>query len=168
MLEQSVAKLLLNLQEQVANFKEFLGLLQQERGRMVELDMPALDDITCNKQAIMQRLQGLEVLREQHMVLIAKELGVVVPKDLTISRIADISTEPTSSQLKMVQSTIRSLLISIREINGTNHRFAVASLRSINHSLGFFQRVKKQNKTYNVRGSVEIAGAAGGLLRANV
>lgn len=166
-METTLQKLYCTLGEQLDHYKSFLEMLQEERRAMIEMDLDTMNLLQAEKEKALLAIRRTEGQRMAAVSELAAALGRPV-EGLTTSMIADVSPEPWASKLRYVQSTLRSLLETIKELNQLNGGLATLTLRGLNQSSAYLNKLMNPTALYTRQGGMQQGLGAGRLVAADV
>jgi len=116
------------LTEQISSCKVLLGILQRERGCLVDLNADCVEELSKEKDTIMLRMRLLE---EERVRLVRK----FFEREMTLKEISAITGD---TSLLDIRSTLISLAQSVEELNQFNRLLIDRSLSYIRSTVNFF------------------------------
>ncbi|MCL1925791.1 MAG: flagellar protein FlgN [Syntrophorhabdaceae bacterium] len=139
------------LREQEACCKTLVGLLQRERGYLVDLDVRAVEELTKEKDTLLLRLRFLDEERQRLVSVLSKEWSGQSGKELTLCAMAERAgdTELSEMRLKLV-----SLAQSINDLNSFNRYLVDRSLSNARSARGVFEAFGDWSPEYAVSGTL--------------
>ncbi|MBI5587080.1 MAG: flagellar protein FlgN [Deltaproteobacteria bacterium] len=141
-----------HLKKEISLYKEFITVLQTETEKIIGRDYKGLYETVGLKEHLIIRIESAGRSRLQLMCEAASSLGV--QGEPTLSSIIERAAGKVKEELRECQSTILSLLESIREINKLNSMVVRESLDNINKTLGFLGNFMPST-VYNPAGAFE-------------
>ncbi|MEK6531445.1 MAG: flagellar protein FlgN [Deltaproteobacteria bacterium] len=150
-----------HLSKETELFKEFVSVLQKETENLVGRDYKGLYETISRKEHLLIRFEVLSSARQELMQAAAKSLGIA--GDVNLSRIIEMSGGVDRAEIKRLQTTILTLLDSIREINKLNSLVVKESIENINKTLGMLANFMPAG-TYSQSGSYQGIAVKGSRL----
>lgn len=141
-----------HLKKEIALYKEFISVLQKETENIIGRDYKGLYETVGLKEHLIIRIESAGRSRLQLMSEAASSLGIQGEPNL--SSIIERTVGRVKEDLRECQSTVLSLLDSIREINKLNSMVVRESLDNINKTLGFLGNFMPAT-VYNPAGAFE-------------
>jgi len=149
-----------HLKKEINLYKEFIAVLQKETENIVERDYKGLYETAGLKEGLIIRIERAAGARGVLMHEAAQTLGV--EGELKLSSMVERLSGGIQEDIIKSQSTILSLIESIKEINKLNSLVIRESLDNINKTLGFlgnFMPATVYNPTGAFDGSYPSKGA---------
>lgn len=149
-----------HLKKEIGLYKEFITVLQKETEDIVGRDYKGLYETAGLKEGLIIRIERAGRSRGALMHEAAVSLGV--GGELKMTSIIDKVSGSLRDDLAKSQSTILSLLESIKEINRLNSLVVKESLDNINKTLGFlgnFMPAAVYNPTGALEGTYSVKGS---------
>jgi dsRNA-specific ribonuclease len=151
-MKQSIEELISKLAEKGTLLQEMRRLLQQEQSCLVALDLTRLEE---NQQEIARTMEKMEQLSDTCKAMIAAigaELGL--PGNATLSPIIDRMAQPEKGALKEAQSRIAADSKALGGDLALNRGLLEDSLKVVERSVSFFNRLFSPGDTYGLAGSL--------------
>ncbi|MFV1951195.1 MAG: flagellar protein FlgN [Nitrospinota bacterium] len=155
------------LLDEIDLYRELLSILQKEKEVMIEVSADKIMKCIKEKETLGLKLRMLEDYRISVVKKLSDKLNIP-EEDIKLSRLSEIADEPYSSQFKRYSSDIRSLAMSIDEVNRYNKEFIERSLTSIRSSLSMLNLLNSSNPTYLQTGEVQGEEQSGKVFFAKV
>jgi flagellar biosynthesis/type III secretory pathway chaperone len=124
------------LLEQEKCCKALVGLLQRERTHLIEFDVPAVEELTKEKDTLLLRLRLLE--EERLRLTSALVASGAVPSEAGAT-LRGLCEQTGDTELAGIRLKLVSLVQSIEDLNGFNRHLIDRSLNSVRTATGFFQ-----------------------------
>ena len=153
-----VSRLIALLSEKEDALQELLGLLEEERSCLVQMDLERLQSQAERKQELYDRLTGSARLCRQLIDRIAGEQGV--PGAHTLSPLLPGLPQPQRETLLGLQERLLGLGRGMDKLSSLNAQLLQTALLTVNRSLEFFGRIFNRSTTYGGAGRM-VAGSSG-------
>jgi flagellar biosynthesis/type III secretory pathway chaperone len=139
--------------------KDLAALLDDERSRIVNLDLAGMESCREKKERLLAALAGKKSSFKEALEETARELSLPAPRNLS----ALLEYVPTAEREQLVsrQKRIFELADSVNRINLRNRDILLRSLSMVNRSLEFFAPGMGTVGTYSDSGRV-VSGVSGG------
>ena len=151
-MNHDTTQLITTLSEKGELLREMKGLLQEEQACMIALDLEALE---CNQQQIGRTMERMAQVSESCKSMIAAlGSGLGLSDTATLSPV--IERLPPSQQVTLRELQQR-VTADSRELSGAltlNRGLIEDSLKVVQHSVNFFNRLFNPVDTYGVAGSL--------------
>jgi len=154
------------LNEKELLLEGLLTLLEQERGRIVELDATAVAAGSETKLRLMDLLEQSGRSCRDALEEAARELGR--PGAGTLSEILGAVGQPHRGRLEKTRQRLVGLIDAVHRQNGFNRDLLYGSLSTINRSLDFFRSSFGGVVTYSGEGRMLSGFSAGRLVRGEI
>jgi hypothetical protein len=151
-MKQRIAELIATLAEKGALLREMRLLLQQEQECLVSLDLARLEE---NQQEIARTMAQMERLSGTCKSMIASigaEQGL--PGDATLSPIIARMAQPEQGALREAQKRVAADSKALSGTVALNRGLLEDSLRVVDRSVNFFNRLFNPVDTYGLAGSM--------------
>jgi hypothetical protein len=151
-MKQSIVELIAALAEKGALLKQLKGLLQQEQSCMISLDLARLEE---NQQEIVGAMDRMARLSEGCQALIGSigaELGL--PGNATLSPIIARLAQPEQRALREAQAAVTADSHALGGALTLNRGLLEDSLKVVDRSVSFFNRLFNPGDTYGLAGSI--------------
>ena len=151
-MKRNITELISTLAEKGKLLQEMRRLLQQEQACLASLDLAGLEE---NQQVIastMARMAQLSDGCKAKIAAVGAELGL--PGDATLTPIIARMAQPEQGALREAQTRIAA---DSKELNGTlalNRTLLEDSLKMVDRSVNFFNRLFNPGDTYGLAGSI--------------
>ncbi|OGR01189.1 MAG: hypothetical protein A2284_08260 [Deltaproteobacteria bacterium RIFOXYA12_FULL_61_11] len=159
-------ELIVVLQRQLDHYKHLLALLQEERERMVGMEVERLRVLAGEKEQVIVRLAVLEESRKTLVARLAESFSQE-SSTFTMTRLAELMAEPLASRVRALQSTMRSLVQTVSELNTLNGGLAGLTLRSLEQSRRSLER-HNRTTTYTGKGGLSPRKLTGSVMHMDV
>jgi len=123
------------LREQETCCKALVGLLQKERGYLVDLDVRAVEELTKEKDTLLLRLRFLDEERQRLVSVLSKEWLGQRGEELTLRALAERAEDAELSEIRL---KLVSLAQSINDLNSFNRYLIDRSLSNVRSARGVF------------------------------
>ena len=153
-----VSRLIALLSEKEGALQELLGLLEEERSCLVQMDMEKLQSQTEKLQALYDRLAGSSRLCRQLIDQLAAQLGVAGAHNL--SPLLPGVPQPQRETLQGLQARLLDLGRGLEKLSAANGQLLQNALSTVNRSLEFFGRMFNRSTTYGGAGRM-VSGSSG-------
>jgi len=151
-MRQRTAELIARLVEKGELLRELRGLLQKEQDCMIALDLEGLEANQQEVSRLMERVAGLSETCKEMISALGSEMGLSGPPALT--PIIERMPQPEQGALREAQ---RRVSADSRELGGAlelNRGLLEDSLKAVERSVAFFNRLLNPVDTYGVAGSL--------------
>ena len=151
-MNRSIEELAKALSEKGALLKELKALLQQEQSCLVSLDLARLEE---NQQEIAGKMERMARLSEECRAMIASigaELGL--PGKATLSPIIARLAQPERKALAEAQALVADASGALGGALALNRGLLEDSIRVVDRSVNFFNRLFNPGDTYGGAGSI--------------
>lgn len=151
-MKQNITELISKLAEKGTLLQEMRGLLQREQTCLASLDLVSLEE---NQQAIactMDRMAQLTDACKAMIAAVGSELGL--SGNVTLSPIIARMAQPEQGALREVQTRITADSLALGGALALNRTLLEDSLRMVERSVNFFNRLFSPGDTYGLAGSI--------------
>ena len=158
-----ISELITILNKEIDLHKQLLSILHKEREFLIDLSTEKILDNSKKKETCVLRIKMLE---ESRLLLVDKlsQHYSIPSQGLTLSRIVSLVEGPPHFALDAAQSTLTSLIKSIKEVNQCNCLIVKDSLYYFNRSLDFLNYASSASPTYVDSGKIKDPKRFGSLL----
>ena len=132
----ALAPLKVILLEQEKCCKALVDLLQRERGHLIEFDVPAVEEVTKEKDTLLPRLRLLD---EERLRLTAALVATGAGPPGGEATLRALCEHTGDTELSGIRLKLVSLVQSIEDLNGFNRHLIDRSLNNVRTATGFFQ-----------------------------
>ncbi len=139
----SVKALTEHLNNEIAVYKELVGVLQKETENLVARDYKGLYETSGRKGHIVLRINHMSEVRQGLMNEAARSFGAEPGGNL--SRIIELASFMDAEALRTAQNAILSIVEGVKEINKLNALVVEGSLDNINKTLGLLSNFMPKN-----------------------
>jgi len=151
-MKQSIAELISTLAEKGTQLQEMRRLLQQEQACLVALDLAKLEENQQEIACTMERMAQLSDSCRTMIAAIGSELGL--PGDATLTPIISRMAQPEQRALKEAQARIAADSRALGGALTLNRTLLEDSLKMVDRSVSFFNRLFNPGDTYGLAGSI--------------
>lgn len=151
-MKPSIKTLLAVLSEKGALLEELKVLLQQEQFCLTSLDLPGLEQNQQEMHAAMERMARLSEQCKALIASIGAELGLAGNE--TLSPLIAHLAPPEQEALKKAQAGIAADSQALGGFLALNRGLLEDSLKVVDRSVSFFNRLFNPGDTYGVAGSI--------------
>jgi hypothetical protein len=151
-MKRSIAELIAALSEKGELLKRLKGLLREEQACLVALDLTKLDENQLEIVDAMERMANLSDTCKAMIGAVGAELGL--PGDATLSPIIARLGQPEQQALRDAQSRIVADSQALGGALDLNRGLLEDSLKVVERSVNFFNRLFNPGDTYGVAGSI--------------
>lgn len=151
-MKEKIAQLTAALTEKGTLLAELKGLLQEEQDCLVSLDLPRLEE---NQQQVVEMMERMVRLSEACKAMIGSistQMGLT--GNTTLSPIIERLAQPEQQQLKKAQAAIAADSSALGGALALNRGLLEDSLKVVDRSVSFFNRLFNPGDTYGVAGSI--------------
>ena len=148
-----------HLKKEISVYKEFIAVLQNETENVVARDYKGLYETIGGKELLLARIESLGKKRRELMDAAARAHGL--EGEATLTSLIARAQDPLRRELRECQSTVFSLLESIKDINKVNSIAVKGSLDNIRKTLGFLSNFLP-NVNYKPTGTFDGIAVKGG------
>lgn len=139
------------LREQETCCKTLVGLLQRERGHLVDLDVRAVEELTKEKDTLLLRLRFLDEERQRLVSVLSKEWPGQSGEEFTLRALAERAGD---AELLEIRLKLVSLAQSINDLNSFNRYLVDRSLSNVRSARGVFDAFCDWSPGYEVSGTL--------------
>lgn len=151
-MKQSVAQLIAAFSEKGAVLNGLKTLVQQEQGFLAALDLTGLEENQQEMAEAMERLARLSDKCKGLMLSLGAELGLA--DSSTLSPIIARLAHPEQQALREAQASISAGSKALGSALTLNQGLLQDSLKVVERSVSFFNRLFNPNDTYGMAGSL--------------
>ena len=155
------------LEEASCHYRALLSVLESEKKAIVESNLSELGKVLKAKEALLCKIQVIEEQRQMATEGLAESLGCS-SRDLTISKLAELTEEPQTDRFKRLCSDLSPLTESIHSINDNNKTLLRHSVALIKSSFAFLNNLIAANDVYYRSGKVQQTIQSGKVLSGSV
>ena len=155
------------LEDEIKVYRTLLDTVRREKEVLISAKIDDLNDNNKIKEALLGKIKSLDRLREK----CARELATAVGSNAETPRLLDIAfkvSEPYSSKLRSIHSTLELLIKRIKEINEANEQLIHNSLKAVNGALGAIKDTLQPKSTYAASGDLKRTEASGRFVSKDV
>ena len=152
--------LLTILQQMVSHYHQLLELSEGERQVLTAASLPALFELTTQKETLLLELSVMEEGRQVVLRKLAEQLGMPV-SELTLGRLGDVAPEPFADRFQHCRVDLLSLTQTVGRVNAHNTALLDASLDTMRTSLGLISRLLEPAPTYGHNGYLDVSSRGG-------
>lgn len=149
-METSVGKLIEILEKESQVYEDILKIAKNKTEVLVQGKVDELKNITDIEQALVLKVGKLEVVRDELIQEIAKQINQEA-KHLTITDIIKLAAGDNKKQLKICAEKITKIVKQLNDTNHSNQELINQSLDYINFSINLLSSTHEGN-TYSGRG----------------
>jgi len=151
-MKQNIAELISRLAEKGNVLQEMRRLLQQEQSCLAALDLAGLERNQQELACSMERMARLSESCGAMIAALGAELGL--PGNVTLTPIIDRVAHPEKGALKEAQGRIAADAKALRGDLALNRTLLEDSLKLVDRTVGFFNRLFNPVDTYGLAGSL--------------
>jgi len=151
-MKQSIADLISTLSEKGALLQQMRRLLQQEQSCLVALDLAGLEENQQVIAATMQRMEELSGSCKAMIAALGAEQGL--PGGTTLSPIIARMAQPEQGALREAQARVAADSKALGGTLALNRGLLEDSLKVVDRSVNFFNRLFNPVDTYGLAGSM--------------
>ena len=151
-MKPNIADLISKLAEQGTLLQEMRRLLEQEQSCMVSLDLARLEENQQEIAGTMERMAQLSDACREMIAAIGAEQGL--PGGATLSPIIARLAHPEKGALQEAQARISADSKALSGALTLNRTLLEDSLRMVDRSVSFFNRLFNPGDTYGLAGSI--------------
>ena len=132
-MEQQVSQLYQNLQKLVGLHRRLMDSVRNEHDILVQADVKAIQEMTTEKQMLLESIRLAEVDRIKSVELLSSEWSIPV-EELSLSRVIVQLQGTDQKQAEQFRSTLNALTVLIQRIteqNLENRKLVEASLQHV-------------------------------------
>lgn len=131
-------------------YEKLLKLSHHEQNLLITGNVAELENKVKEKEELIYKVKEIDRERQEVMEEISLKLNVNV-KELNVSKLQKMVSEPLTSQLKSAQERILNLIAQLSEVNETNTELIRNSLEYIDFTLNLLT-THPQIPTYGKKG----------------
>ena len=157
-MKQNIAELISKLAEKGALLQDMRRLLQQEQACLVALDLAGLEQNQQEIAGTMERMEAHSRTLKSMIAALGAELGL--PGEATLTPIIARLAQPEQGALRAAQTRIRA---DSKEMDGDlalNRGLLEDSIKVVERSVSFFNRLFNPGDTYGMAGLVSRRGGS--------
>lgn len=151
-MNRSIEELIATLSEKGELLRNLKALLQEEQVCLISLDLARLEENQQEMTAAMDRMVRLSEACKAMIASLGAELGL--PGSPTLSPIIDRLAQPEQNALRAAQAMIAEDADALGGELALNRGLLEDSLKVVDRSVGFFNRLFNPGDTYGVAGSI--------------
>jgi len=151
-MKESIAELIAVLGEKGALLQEMRRLMQREQSCLVALDLGGLEQTQQEIAGTMERMAGLTASCKAMIAAIGAEQGI--PGSATLSPIIARMAPPERQALQEAQTRIQADSQDLGGALNLNRGLLEDSLKVVERSVSFFNRLFNPGETYGLAGSL--------------
>jgi hypothetical protein len=151
-MKRSIADLISTLAEKGELLREMRRLLQEEQSCLVGLDLERLDENQQEIACVMERMARITETCKSMIAAVAAELGL--PAGATLSPIIARMGQPEQDALRAAQNRIAADSQGLHGALTLNRGLLEDSLKVVERSVSFFNRLFNPGDTYGLAGSL--------------
>jgi DNA repair photolyase len=151
-MKPNIAELISTLAEKGALLREMRRLLQEEQSCLISLDMSGLEDNQQEIACTMERMAQISERCKAMIAAIGAELGL--PANTTLSPIIARMGHPEQGALREAQTRITADSQGLNGALTLNRGLLEDSLKVVERSVSFFNRLFNPGDTYGLAGSL--------------
>jgi flagellar biosynthesis/type III secretory pathway chaperone len=159
--------LLTILQQMVSHYHQLLELSEGERQVIAAASLPALLELTTQKETLLLELSIMEEGRQVLLRKLADQLSMPV-SELTLGQLGNVAPEPFAARFQCCRVDLRALTQAVSQVNAQNTALLDASLETVRTSLGLISRLLEPAPTYGHSGYLDAANRGGKVLHKTV
>lgn len=134
---------------------ELACLLEDKEQAIVKLDLSAMDDLTEQERALINRISALETKRIDMTRAIGERIGHANPKKLRLSGIIPYVESETGYTLVELRDDLRRLAHKIEKIQDRNRTLLCHSLDHIHVFMSALSGIDPEAKHYSAHGTIQ-------------
>jgi dsRNA-specific ribonuclease len=151
-MKKGIPELISTLTEKGELLNEMRRLLQEEQSCLVSLDLARLEENQQEVACAMERMSQLSESCRSMIAAIGTDLGL--PGNATLSPIIARAAQPEQKALKEAQTRIAADSKALQGALALNRGLLEDSLKVVDRSVSFFNRLFNPNDTYGLGGSL--------------
>ena len=151
-MNKSVAELIAALAEKGSVLRELKALCQREQSCLTALDLASMDENEEEMAAAMDRLARLSERCRQLIGALGSELGL--SGNQTLSPVIARLPQPEQLALREAQATVNADARALNGLLTMNRGLLEESLKFVQQSVNFFNRLFNPGDTYGMGGSL--------------
>jgi hypothetical protein len=151
-MKSSTAQLIDTLSEKGTLLQEMKGLLQQEQACLVALDLAGLEENQQRISDTMDRMAQLSGSCRAQVAALGAEVGLA--GDATLSPIIARLSQPDQGALREAQARVAAQSQGLDGALALNRGLLEDSLKVVDRSVSFFNRLFNPGETYGLAGSL--------------
>jgi len=159
--------LLTILQQMVSHYHQLLELSEGERQVLAAASLPALLELTTQKETLLLELSVMEEGRQVLLRKLAEQLDLPI-SELTLGRLGGVAPEPFADRFQRCRVELLSLTQAVSQVNAQNTVLLDASLNTVRTSLELISRLLEPAPTYGHNGYLDAASSGGKVLHKTV
>jgi len=144
-------KLSETLDEMTKIYRQLLELVRKEKSILIQVNLSEIENLTVQKEEMIQKLKIAEMLREKY----AQNLGVELGLSSTAPRLSELAQRlpgEAADRLRQVQSALEMVITRIQELNRENENYVQSALKTLNGALGNIKETLSGKATYERKG----------------
>ena len=157
-MKQNIAELISKLAEKGALLQDMRRLLQQEQACLVALDLAGLEENQQEIAGTMERMEALSRGCKEMIAALGAELGL--PGDATLTPIIARLAQPEQGALRAAQTWITADSKDMGGDLALNRGLLEDSIKVVERSVSFFNRLFNPGDTYGMAGLVSRRGGS--------
>ena len=170
-MEQTIQELLVSLQKLLSLHRPLLELVRAERTSLLEVDVQRIQDLSLQKQSLLDQISNAERDRVRHCLTLAACWNLN-PTQATLSEIV-LRTQAVSfklsEQLRSVQQTLQLLISRTQEQNSANRILVEGSIERVETmKRNVLGEAAPKSSTYSPTGQRQGPGSGSRLLSTEI
>jgi flagellar biosynthesis/type III secretory pathway chaperone len=141
----------LTVQQKV--LEELLDLLEQETGKLADVNIDAMVEINSRKDDVGERIQAHTALLRQIIAEVALSLGL--PVDSPLGQLAEKLGQQGNKEILLQHKQLNKVAEQVRQVATMNHEIAERFTATLNQSLNYLTRIINQSSVYGASGGYQ-------------
>jgi flagellar biosynthesis/type III secretory pathway chaperone len=159
--------LLTLLRDMLRHYHRLLELSQHEREVLTAASLPALLDVTTQKETLVLELSVMEEGRQLMLRKLAEQIEVPIAT-LTLAQLSQCAPEPFADEFRRCRAELLDLMHAVRQVNTQNTVLLSSSLDAVRSSVSLLSRLLEPAAVYSNGGHMGVADGGGRLLHKQV
>ncbi len=151
------------LEDEKKLYEKLALILQQEKRAVIDSDLDALNENSKQKENLVLKIR---IMGEQRLDMIGRLSGLLnySPRELTLTKLAQLVDEPYSTRLNEYHSNYLSIIQGIQELNQSNKELFSHSVELIRGSINLLSNLLPSTPVYHRTGKVKSDGKRGAVI----
>jgi flagellar biosynthesis/type III secretory pathway chaperone len=159
--------LLTLLRDMVRHYHRLLELSQREQETLTAASLPALLEMTTQKETTILELSVMEEGRQLLLRKLAEQLDMPAA-ELTLRQLSQMAPEPFADGFQCCRTDLLGLVQAVSQVNAKNAVLLSSSLSSVRTSLSLISRLLEPAPIYGNNGHLDTTGAGGKVLHKQI
>ncbi len=134
-------------------YSKFIDLLKEEWTAVTQNNLERLEEILENKEALVEEIQEINVMREKvvHTIAINQKIPV---QEITLKKIIELKENLWSERMEHHRKKLREQIEIINELNLTNRNLINRSAMTAKKSVTWLYQVDASYSPYHANGQI--------------